>query len=171
MRKAVTAAVLAALFASGAIWLAWRHFHRDERLIEETLRECADAASFTPGEAQIGSLLKLRRIEERTEDTIDISLRVRGRSIVEKLSRKDLISNLAATRKYLTSLAIDLGDLVIIVTDDTASAEASVQLRGTGGSDQRSWQDTALEDVKFTLVKREGRWRIAAVSGGDFMTK
>lgn len=171
MRRSLFVAVPAALLVAAAAYLAWRHFAGDERLIEETLRECAEAAAFRPGEAPAGALLKLRRLESRTEPEIAVSLRVRGRSIHETLAQKELVSRLAASRKYLSSLEIDLGDLAIAVSGDTAVAEASVQLRGTGGSERKSWQDTALEDVKITLVRREGRWRVARVTGGDFMEK
>ena len=170
MKKALCLAA-SLLLAVGAAWMVWHRLHRDERLIEETLRECAEAASFRAGEAPAGALLKLRRLESRTEPEIDVSLRVRGRSFQGKLAQKELISRLAASRKYLSSLEIDLGDLNISIAGEKALAEASVQLRGTGGSGAERWKDSALEDVKFTFVKREGRWRVAGVTGGDFMER
>lgn len=169
MRKRLFAAALVLLAVLGA-WQGLRYFRSDERLIGKVLRECAEAAEFRSGEAPAGAMLKLAGLNDRTEETIDVSLRIRGREFREKMERKELIARLTASRKYLSYLEIDLGDLDIAVSGERAEVEASAQLR-CSGSGAEKWRDSALEDVHITLVKSGGRWRISSVAGREFMER
>jgi len=166
--RRIAAAIFAcALLCGGGAWY-WRIFHSDERRIERVLRECAEAAEFRPGEPPAASFLKLRRLESRVCDELDASIRVQGREIRDRLPRKEVIARLAALRKYLSSLSIDLSDLRIAVAGDRASAELSVQLRGSGSE---RWRDPVLEEAEFTLRRIDGAWRVAAVRSRDFMER
>ena len=169
-RRRFLVLLLGLALAAGAGFPAWRYFSpSDERRIATLLEECADSIAFGPGEAPAGALLKLRAIESRIEDELTIRWRRRGAVQEQRLDRRSVMGHLAATRKQLSSLRIDLSDLNVTVSGDSAFAEATVQLSGraTGGR----WDDPILEEAGFELVRRDGAWRIAAVNTRDFMEK
>jgi|GEM_PF-5490243 len=161
--------LVAAVFAAAGVWL-WRNcFPSDERRIVRLLDECAETASFRSGEAAAPALLKLRRLDSRLDDRVTIRWR-RGGAIHEQvMERRTLVGHLASTRKYLKELRVKLSDLGVTVSGDSAVAEGSAQLAGTAQS--RRWDDPVLEDVRIELVRRDGAWRVAAVTVRDFMEK
>lgn len=168
-RRLFIIVVVCALAAVAGV-MVWQYFSpSDERRIATLLEECADAVAFGRGEAPAGALLKLRAVESRIEDELTIRWRRRGNIQEQRLDRRSVMGHLAATRKQLTDLRIDLSDLNITVNGDSAFAESSIQLSGhaTGGK----WDDPILEEVSFELVRRDGVWRIAAVNTRDFMEK
>lgn len=162
--------LLVCALAAGAGVMVWQNLPTsDERAITSLLEECADAIAFRTSESPAGALLKLRSIESRIEDELTIRWRRRGTIQEQRLDRRSLMGHLAATRRQLKMLRIELSDLNITVYDDSAFAEASVQL--TGDAAGGKWDDPLLEEVSFELVRRDGTWRIAAVNTRDFMEK
>ncbi len=168
MKKVIVALVLLAAAGGGACW-GWRAYNSDERRIARVLKECAEAAEFRDGESPAGALLKLRKLENRLEQEVMVTLR-RGREINDRLPRKTIIAQLAASRRHLSHLNIDLQDMEIHVSGPNARVEAAVYVEG-GGKSAGIWNDSALNEVEFTLSRRDGEWRVAAVKAGDFMQK
>jgi len=167
--KRISVIVLAfALAAGGGFWY-WRTINSDERKIVRVLEECAETVGFRQGEAQVGAFLKLRKLEELLTPDVDVTIRIQNRTYQEHLPRKEIIQRLAAVRKMTSYLDIEVSDLAVTVTGDAAAADASVQLKSGGGMDK--YRDSAVEEVRFTLTKTDGKWRVAAVRARDFMER
>lgn len=169
MKKLLVTAIIAVLAAGAGFWY-WRVFNSDERKITRVLEECAETAGFHQGEAPAGAFLKLRKLEELLTGEVDATIRIQGRTYRERLGRKEIIQRLAGVRKFTSYLEIELSDLAITVTGDTASADASVQLKAAGGGVDK-YRDSAVEEVRFTLVRSDGKWRVSAVRAKDFMER
>ena len=168
-RRIALALLAAAAIVAAGVW-GWRVcFPSDERRIARLLDECAETAGFGAGEAPAAALLKLRRLDSRLEDRLTIRWRRGGAIREQELERGTLIGHLASARKYLRDLRVTLSDLDIAVQGDAAVAEASVKLAGTAHSHR--WDDPVLEDVRVELVRRDGSWRVAAVTVRDFMER
>ena len=169
MKKLLVIIVLAALAAGGGFWY-WRVVNSDERKIARVLEACAETAGFRQGEAQVGAFLKLRKFEELLTPEVDATIRINDRTYRERLPVREIIQRLAAVRKMTSYLDIELSDLAIAVAGDKATADASVQLKtASGGADK--YRDSAVEDVRFTLTKADGNWRVTAVRAKDFMER
>ena len=168
MKKLLVIAV-AVVLAAGGFW-CWRILNSDERKIARVLEACAETAAFRQGEAPAGAFLKLRKLEELLTPEVDATIRIHGRTYQERLSRKEIIQRLAGVRKLTSYLDIELSDLAVTVTGDTAVADASVQIRtAEGGVDK--YRDSAVEEVRFTLIRTGGQWRVGAVRAKDFMER
>ena len=168
MKKLLVIAVAVVLAAGGGFWY-WRTINSDERKIVRVLEECAETVGFRQGEAQVGAFLKLRKLEELLTPDVDVTIRIQNRTYQERLPRKEIIQRLAGTRKMTSYLDIELSDLAVTVTGDSAAADASVKLEGAGGADK--YRDSAVEEVCFTLVRTDGKWRVGAVRAKDFMER
>lgn len=169
MKKLLVVVLLAALAAGGGFWY-WRIVNSDERRIARVLEACAEVAGFRQGEAQVGAFLKLRKLEELLTPEVDATIRINDRTYRERLPVKEIIQRLAGVRKMTSYLDIELSDLAITVTGDKATADASVQLKtAAGGVDK--YRDSAVEEVRFTLTKADGNWRVTAVRAKDFMER
>ena len=169
MKKLVVLVLLAALAAGGGFWY-WRTVNSDERKIVRVLEECAETAGFRQGEAPAGAFLKLRKLEELLTPEVDATIRIQGRTYRERLPRKEIIQRLAGVRKMTSYLDIELSDLAVTVTGDAAAADASVKLESANGGVDK-YRDSAVEEVRFTLTKTDGKWRVAAVRAKDFMER
>ena len=169
MKKLLFIVLLAALAAGGGFWY-WRIVNSDERKIARVLEECAETAAFRQGEAPAGAFLKLRKLEDLLAPEVDATIRIQGRTYQERLSRKEIIQRLAGVRKMTSYLDIELSDLAVTVTGDSATADASVQLKtANGGVDK--YRDSAVEEVRFTLIRIDGKWRVTTVRAKDFMER
>ena len=168
--KRISVIVLAfALAAGGGFWY-WRTINSDERKIVRVLEECAETVGFRQGEAQVGAFLKLRKLEELLTPDVDVTIRIQNRTYQEKLPRKGIIRRLAAVRKMTSYLDIELSDLAVTVTGDAAAADASVKVESADGGVDK-YRDSAVEEVRFTLAKADGKWRVTAVRAKDFMER
>ena len=169
MKKFVIIALAVILAAGGGFWY-WHTVNSDERRIARVLEACAETAGFRQGEAQVGAFLKLRKLEDLLTPEVDASIRIHGRTYREHLPVKEIIRRLAAARKMTSYLDIELSDLDITVSGDSATADASVQFRtANGGADKNS--DSTVEEVRFTLARTDGKWRVTAVRAKDFMER
>ena len=169
MKKLLVIILLAALAAGGGFWY-WRTVNSDERRIARVLAECAETAGFRQGEAPAGAFLKLRRLEELLAPEVDATIRINDRTYQERLPVKEIIQRLAGVRKMTSYLDIELSDLAVTVTGDAAAADASMQIRTSNGVVDK-YRDSAVEEVRFTLTKTDGKWRVAAVRARDFMER
>ena len=168
MKKLLVIVLAVVLAAGGGFWY-WRTVNSDERRIARVLNECAETAGFRQGEAPAGAFLKLRKLEDLLTPEVDATIRINDRTYRERLPRKEIIQRLAGVRKMTSYLDIELSDLAVTVTGDAAAADASVQLKSGGGMDK--YRDSAVEEVRFTLTKTDGKWRVAAVRARDFMER
>ena len=169
MKKLLVIAAAVVLAAGGGFW-CWRILNSDERKIARVLEACAETAAFRQGEAPAGAFLKLRKLEDLLMPEIDATIRIQNRTYQEHLPRKEIIQRLAAVRKMTSYLDIEVSDLAVTVTGDAAAADASVKVESAhGGVDK--YRDSAVEEVRFTLAKSDGNWRVSAVRAKDFMER
>ena len=169
MKKLLVIVLAAVLAAGGGFWY-WHTVNSDERKIVRVLEECAEVAAFRQGEAPAGAFLKLRKLEDLLTPEVDATIRIHRRTYQERLPRKEIIQRLAGARKMTSYLDIELSDLAVTVTGDAAVADASVQIKtANGGVDKYS--DSTVEEVRFTLAKADGKWRVTAVRAKDFMER
>ena len=169
MKKLLVIVLAVVLAAGGGFWY-WRTVNSDERKIARVLEECAGTAAFRQGEAPAGAFLKLRKLEELLTPEVDVTIRIQNRTYQEKLPRKEIIRRLAAVRKMTSYLEIELSDLAVTVTGDAAIADASVKVESANGGVDK-YRDSAVEEVRFTLAKSDGKWRVTAVRAKDFMER
>ena len=169
MKKIAVIILLAALAAGGGFWY-WHTINSDERKIARVLEACAETAAFRQDEGQAGAFLKLRKLEDLLAPEVDITIRVQGTTRQGYFGRNEIIQRLVAARKVTSYLEIELSDLVITVAGDSATADASVKLESASGGVDK-YRDSAVEEVRFTLTKADGKWRVAAVRARDFMER
>lgn len=169
MKKLLVIVIAAVLAAGGGFWY-WRVVNSDERKIVRVLEACAETAGFRQGESQAGAFLKLRKLEDLLTTEVDVIIRIQGRTYQVRLPRKEIIQRLAAARKMTSNLDIELSDLNVTVDGDEAVADASVQFKIAGGGADK-YRDSAVEEVRFTLTKADGSWRVSAVRAKDFMER
>ena len=168
-RRIVIWSLAAAALVAAGVWL-WRvGFPSEEQKIVRLLDECAETAGFRSGEPPAAAVLKLRRLDDRLDDRVTIRWRRRGSIHEQEFDRRELIGHIASTRKYLKELRVELSDLAVTVGGDTAVVEGSAQLAGTAQG--RRWDDPVLEDLRIELVRRDGAWRVSAVTVRDFMER
>ncbi len=168
-RRIAVLLLCAAAFAAAGVWL-WRiGFPSEERKIIRLLDECAETVSFRAGEPPAAAVLKLRRLDSRLADRVTIRWKRHGSIQEQEFECKELIGHVASTRRYLKALRAELSDLVVTVGGDTAVAEGSAQISGIAREHRRN--DPVSEEVRIELVRREGTWRVAAVTVRDFMER
>ena len=167
MTRRVVIIVLAAAALAAAV-PAWRYFFPDdETRIIRTLDAAAGAVGCSPGESAPAAIGKLRRIESLLDDQVEIDLRANRETRGRIFARGEIVSLLAGERRAGSRMKVELTDFTVVVAGDSAKAEAAGTILYKNGEREFSLQ----EELKFELVRRDGKWRISRVEIRNFMEK
>lgn len=165
-RRIVVIVLVGALLVAGV--LAWRHFFPgDETRIVRTLNAAADAVGIAPGESAPTAIGKLRRLESLIDEQVEIDFRAHRETYGRPFARGEIVSILAAERRTGTQLKVDLADFTVAIAGDTARVEAAATVRYKNGAREFSPE----EEIRFELIRRDGKWRISRVNIRNFMEK
>lgn len=166
IRRIVIIVLAGALLAAGV--LAWRYFFPDdETRIKRVLDSAADAVGIASGESAPTAIGKLRRLESLLEEQVEVDIRANRETYGRIFARGEIVNILMAERRTGTQLKVELADFTVTITDDTARVEAAATVRYKNGAREFSPE----EEIRFELVRREGKWRIARVYIRNFMEK
>ena len=147
---------------------AYRYFFpSDETRIVRTLDAAAEAVSCAPGESVPAAIGKLRRLEALLDDQVEFDLRANRETHGRVFGRGEIISIVAGERRAGAQLKVELSDFTVTVDGDSAKAEAAAAVRYKRSDREFSMQ----EELKFSLVRRDKKWRIAQVVIRNFMEK
>lgn len=146
----------------------WRHFFPDdETRIKRVLDSAADAVGCDPGDSAPTAIGKLRRIESLLDDQVEFDLRANRETYGRTFARGEIVSLLAAERRAGSRMKVELTDFTVVIDKDSAKTEAAATIQYKNGDREFSLQ----EEIKFELVRRDGKWRISRVGVRNFMEK
>ena len=158
MKKQIKLLALVALIAGGT-WLVFALRPNEEKIIQRRLEELARAASFRAGESPLVALGAVQTL--RGFFTADVSIRARlgslGERTVEGLD--ELTELIAGARQGVAGADFKFTAARVEVAADHESAVVLSALQYRLGAERSA--DAC--DLRFTLRKIDGRWRIAKV--------
>ena len=166
-RRIVIIAILVAAALAAAVPLYRYFFPDDETRIIRVLDAAADAVSCVPGESAPAAIGKMRRLEALLDEQVEFDLRANRETHGRVFARGELVSIVAGERRAGARLKVELTDFTVTVDGDSAKAEAAAAVRYQRGDRDFSMQ----EELKFSLVRRDKKWRIAQVVIRNFMEK
>ena len=149
-----TAILLAALVLLGV--LLWRHyFPNEEKLIRKMLSGLAQDISIPKkGFANLTAADSIAGYFTPDAE-IDVDAPELGHHTIN--GRQEIVQAALAARTQLPGLRVEFGDTVIKIdaSKETATVELTVKVTQTG---QRDFE---MQDVRMSLLKYNGDWRIA----------
>ena len=164
------AAVLTALALIGGAILIWQVFFPGEKTrIVRAVKAVAEAVEIRDGESGVVAAAKLKGLEQRLDDQIDIKLRDRRQVYSGRFERRDLLPLLAKARQSGLRLKIGLDQFRVTVEGDAARVEAEAQIDAAAADGK--WKESWQEDVEIDLVRRDGEWLISRVACRNFIEK
>ena len=166
-RRIVIIAVLVGAALAAAVPLYRYFFPDDETRIIRALEGAADAVSCAAGESAPAAIGKLRRLEALLDDQVEFDLRANRETHGRVFGRGEIVGIVAGERRAGALLKVELTDFTVTVKGDSAKAEAAAAIRYQRGDREFSMQ----EELKFSLVRRDKKWRIAQVVIRNFMEK
>lgn len=167
MTRRIVIIVLVGTLLAAAV-PAWRYFFPDdETLVIRTLDAAADAVGCAPGDSMPDAIGKLRRLEALLDDQVEFDLRTNRETHGRTFGRGEIVSILAGERRAGSRMKVELTDFTVAVDGNSAGTEAAATIYYKNGDREFSLQ----EELKFELVRRDGKWRISRVGVRNFMEK
>jgi ketosteroid isomerase-like protein len=147
---------LAAVVAAG-IWL-WRVlFPGPEQVIRKNLTALARAACVVPNEAPMTKLANTLKVASFFTQDTEVILDLPGQSM-QTIHGKDRIREaVGATRNLVTSLKVELVDVLVTVSGDRKSATVHC----TGRGDLPGDSNPMVQEFKVEMQKVDGDWLIS----------
>jgi hypothetical protein len=151
---------LVLLLVAGAGYGIYRWLHpSDTVVIRQLLEKVATTASFAAEDSSIRRFASVGALADCFHADVQIMLEnlpAGGRSVQ---GRDELRQIAAATRTQLPFLEVSFKNAVVEVDAEGRTAAANVIAAGRAGRAE----DTYYQELRFTLVKEEGRWWILRV--------
>jgi hypothetical protein len=155
LRRALGLAALAALLVWG-----WRTLlPGPEQLVRRQLAGLARTASFGPRQSPFARMARVEKLRACFSPDVEVEVEVPGRSPLAFAGREELLQAALWAQANAVSLAVEFLDLQVRVAPDQSSAVAHLTLKAKFGEDK----DPFFQELKITLKKIEGAWRLIRV--------
>ncbi len=157
MKRWTLLVTLLALIAGG-VWI-WREFFpAPERVIRQRIKEIAGLASFSPKEAPAAKLLNSQKLAGFFTSDVVIQVNVPG--YAQTITGRDDLAQVALmAREHLSSLKVEVSDIIVVVAPDKQSAMANL----TGRASSPGQIDFMVQELKLSLKPHGRDWLINRV--------
>ncbi len=157
MKRILIICGLLVLIAAGVgFWLYNDPAAREIRRIQERLTAFAREASFTASDSPLSRVAYATTVSRYFTDPVELDVTV-NEETVGHLTRARLEELANIIRNTVRSLRMEFLDIVVELDDPsrlaTAHLTAKIEFPGNG-------QDYWIQELKLTLVREDGTWRI-----------
>ena len=157
MKKWMFRLVLLAVIAALGFW-SWRTFFPNpDRVIRKRLTELAQLASYNSNEGAAAKLINSQKLASFF--TPDVSIHVDVPGYEQTFSGRDELGRRAFMARQLSSLTVQLFDIVLTIAPDKQSAMADLTARAKVSGDP----DLIVQELKVALKKNGSDWLISRV--------
>ena len=150
--------ILALLVAAG-IWLYPILFPSEEKVIRKRLKELEQLLSTSSKESPIAKLGNAAKIGTYFSPDVQISFDLPGEGHFEVNGSDEIIALATRVRELPGGVQVQFLDVTVTVNPDKESGTAVL----TGRAEQGGNRDFHVQELKFTLKKINGEWRIIKV--------
>lgn len=148
-----------AVVAAMGLWMWFKFFPGDERIIRKNLEKVAKLASFSPNEAPLTRLGNAKELANLFAADARIEIDIRGVREQRIEGRDQLFETGMAARSTGPGAKVELIDPVIDLpgTGDTATVGVTLKAQIVGQP------DLIVQELRLTMRKQSGNWLIQRV--------
>ena len=157
--KKLTSALLFGALALGAYWLYGKLFPSDEKVIRTLLAEVAEKASIQAGEGNFAKVAAVNALVDCFSADIEIRLDGTPGDISSIQGRRELQQVVQAAQSQVGSAQITFADVLLEFGAEPGNATAQTVAMARIDRPQELW----VQELKMTLAKIDGAWKITRV--------
>ena len=135
-------------------------FPSQEEVIRGRLKEMARLASFTPNEGALAKAYNAQKLSSYCAPDVELAVAVPGYQQTVN-GRDEILAVAMRARSAITSLQIELPDVLVTIAPDKQSAVAELTARTKMGNEK----DFDVRELKCTFKKINGTWLLSRVEG------
>ena len=151
MKKAVLAAA-----AVAAVFVAWKWWTSDERVIRRRLADVAEIVSVPSHDSDLGRLARVARLRRYLAENVRVAA---GNSQVA--SRELVLAAASQWTPFPGGVTVEFLDVHVNVDADRLGADADLTAKITATSPQPGDETVDAQEVRVALRKIGGEWLIS----------
>ncbi|MCU0785936.1 MAG: nuclear transport factor 2 family protein, partial [Verrucomicrobia bacterium] len=157
--KIASRLVLFAAFTALAVWLWTVLFPSPEKIIRKQLAEVARCASFVANEGPLARAGNVAKLAGYFSADAQLSFDVPGHGPHALTGRDEIIQAAMGARSAVGALVVEFPDVNVTLATDKQSATVDLTAKAKIPGER----DFYVQEMKFTLKKKDGDWLIIRV--------